>query len=165
SSKWVRSRGVTFSSGSRGFFSPDSAAFFAAAFCLAAWALSARAWASGDRSTFAARSALSALSAFAASLSLSAIDLDSRTLGDAHQLAILARTDCLEADARGLAVLGIGERYVGQVDRQLLGDDAALLLRSLTLVALDHVDAADGGARVAGVNLDHLAGAAFVAAG
>src|SRR5437588_249604 len=92
-------RSVTFSSGSRGFFSADSAAFLAAAFSLAAAALSARAWASGDLSTFAARAALSALPS---SFSLSAIDLDSRTLGNAHQLLIVALADGLEANARGL---------------------------------------------------------------
>jgi len=63
-----------FSSGSRGFFSADSASFLAAALAFAAAAFSARAWASGDLSTFAARSALSALPP---SFSLSAIDLDS----------------------------------------------------------------------------------------
>src|SRR4051812_13038664 len=120
-SNWVRSRGVTFSSGSRGFFSADSAAFFAAAFSFAACAFSARAAASGDLSTLAARSALSAL---APSFSLSAIDLDSRTLGDANELAVVTAADGLETDARRLAVLRIGQRDVGQVDRHLLGDDA-----------------------------------------
>ena len=43
SSKCVRSRGVTFSSGSRGFFSADSASFLAAALAFAAAAFSARA--------------------------------------------------------------------------------------------------------------------------
>jgi hypothetical protein len=42
-SNCVRSRGVTFSSGSRGFFSAESASFLAAAFALAAAAFSARA--------------------------------------------------------------------------------------------------------------------------
>src|SRR4249919_1363432 len=49
--------------------------------------------------------------------------------------------------------------------RRLLGNDAALLLRALLLVALDHVDAAHQGAVVLGTHLDHLAGAALVAAG
>src|SRR5580765_5233609 len=162
SSKWVRSRGVTRSSGSRGFFSPDSAAFFAAAFAFAACAFSARAAASGDLSTFAARSALSALSPL--SFSLSAIDLDSRTLGNAHQLAIVALADGLETDARRLAVLGIGQRDIGQVDRHLLGDDAALLLRGLLLVALDHVDAAHERALLGRMHRDDLAAAAPVTA-
>ena len=36
----------------------------------------------------------------------------------------------LKPDARRLAVLGIGDRQIGQVDRRLLGDDAALGLRA-----------------------------------
>ena len=48
----------------------------------------------------------------------------------------------LEADARRLAVLGIGDCDIRQVDRQLLGDDAALLLGALALVAFDEIDAA-----------------------
>src|SRR5262245_64181686 len=47
----------------------------------------------------------------------------------------------------------------------LLGDDAALLLRALLLVPFDHIDAAHQGAAVIGAHLDHLAGAALVAAG
>src|SRR5436309_560603 len=73
---------------------------------------------------------------------LSAIDLNSRALGKAHLLAVAALADELEADARRLAVLGVGDRQIRQVDRRLLGDDAALLLRGLALVALDHVHAA-----------------------
>src|ERR1700754_842408 len=135
SSKCVRSRGVTRSSGSRGFFSP-AAAFLAAALSFAACAFSARAAASGDLSTFGA------LAGLPPSFSLSAIDLDSRALGDADLLAVVARAHELESDACRLAVLRIGNRNVGQVDRRLLGDDAALLLRRLLLVALNHVDAA-----------------------
>src|SRR6476661_3232349 len=48
--------------------------------------------------------------------------------------------------------------------RRLLGNDAALLLRALLLVALDHVDAAHQGAVLLGAHLDHLAGAALVPA-
>src|SRR5215216_5677371 len=136
SSNCVRSRGVTRSSGSRGFLSPPSAAaFLAAAFCFAACAFSARACASGDLSTFGA--GLSALP----SSGFLAIDLNSRALGDAYLLAVIARADELESNTRRLAVLRIGDCDVGQMDRQLLGDDAALLLRRLLLVALDHVDA------------------------
>src|SRR5262245_38743824 len=69
--------------------------------------------------------------------SVSAIDLGSRTLGESDLLAVRLE---LEADAGRLAVLRIGECDIGQVDRQLLGDDAALLLCGLALVALDHVD-------------------------
>src|SRR5262249_34727590 len=93
------------------------------------------------------------------------IDLDSRTLGKANELAIVPCADRLETDARRLAVLGIGERDVGQMDRQLLGDDAALLLRSLLLVAFDHVNAAHQHALGPRQDLDHLAGTALVTAG
>src|SRR5687768_4411353 len=107
-SKWVRSRGVTRSSGSRGFFSPDAAAF-CAALCLACAALSAFACCSGVNRALGCRSGLASLSF----LSLSAIDLVSGTLGDAHPAPI---GHDLEPDAGGLAVLGIGQRQVGQVD-------------------------------------------------
>src|SRR5215468_10172402 len=49
--------------------------------------------------------------------------------------------------------------------RRLLGDDAALLLRALLLVALDQVDATHQGAVIVWTHLDHLAGAPPVAAG
>src|SRR5262249_22235674 len=68
-------------------------------------------------------------------------------------------------DARRLAVLGVGDCNVGQVNRQLLGNDAALLLGALALVAFDQIDAAHQGARRTGVYLDDFAGAALVAAG
>src|SRR5262245_14272006 len=159
SSNCVRSRGVTRSSGSRCFFSPLSAAFFlAAALSFAAWAFSARAAASGDLSCFGAALALPA-SSF-----LSAIDLYSRALGDTDLLAVLARAHEFESDARRLAVLRIGDRDVGQVDRRLLGDDAAFLLRRLLLVALDDVDAAHEHAVIVRTHLDDLAGAALVTA-
>src|SRR5262245_54225998 len=106
-----------------------------------------------------------ALSAFALSaLSLSAIDLDSRALGEAHLLAVAALAHELEADAGRLAVLGIGQRQVGQMDRPLLGDDPTLLVGGLALVALDHVDAAHQRAAFGRPHFDHLAGAALVAA-
>src|SRR6266567_1690929 len=161
SSKCVRSRGVTRSSGSRGFLPPASAAaFLAAAFCFATCAFSARACASGDLSVFGA-----GFAALPPSFSLSAIDLNSRALGDAHLLAVIALADELEPYTRRLAVLRIGNRDIGQMDRQLLGDDAALLLRRLLLVALDHVDAAHQDAVVIRTHLDDLASAALVAAG
>src|SRR5213082_445924 len=70
----------------------------------------------------------------------------------------------LESDAGRLAVLAdIGN--VGQVDRLLLGDDAALLRLGLLLVALHHVDAAHQRLVLCGAHLEHLAGAALVAAG
>src|SRR5262245_22459137 len=51
------------------------------------------------------------------------------------------------------------------MDRALLGDDPALLLGSLSLVALDHVDAAHQGPVLIRTHFDHLAGAALVASG
>src|SRR5712692_8221457 len=91
---------------------------------------------------------------------VSAIDLGSRTLGDAHLLAVGHH---LEPDPGRLAVLGIGDRQVGHVDRRLLGDDAAVLARGLTLVALDHVDAAHQRAALRRHDLDDLAAAPAVA--
>src|SRR5947209_19561704 len=73
--------------------------------------------------------------------------------------------DELEPHARGLAIFRIGEREIGQVHRRLLGDDAAVLLRGLLLVTLDHVDAAHHGAALLRTNLDDLAGAPLVASG
>src|SRR5262249_26385850 len=90
----------------------------------------------------------------------SAIDLGSRTLGDPDLLVALD----FEADAGRLAVLGVGECDVGQVDRQLLGDNAAFLLRGLALVAVDHVYAAHHPPHLGRTHLDPLAGAALVAA-
>src|SRR5437763_16146804 len=70
----------------------------------------------------------------------------------------------LESDAGRLAVLAdIGN--VGQVDRLLLGDNAALLRLGLLLVALHHVDAAHQRLVLCGAHFEHLAGAALVAAG
>ena len=79
-------------------------------------------------------------------------------------LRAFAFADELEADAGRLAVLGIGDRQIGQVDGALFRDDPALLLRSLALVTLDHVDAAHERTVLIGTHLDHLARAAFVAA-
>src|SRR6202023_3507627 len=102
----------------------------------------------GALAGFSSFAALSAFGFFS-----SAIDLGSRALGKSHLLAV--RLD-LEADTGRLAVLGIGERDIGHVDGELLGDDAALLLRGLALVALDHVDAAHHGAVLVRTHLDHL---------
>src|SRR6201999_1547651 len=85
---------------------------------------------------------------------VSGIDLSSRALGDAHLGAILLN---LETDAGRLAVLA-DERDVGQVDRRLFRDDAALLVLGLLLVALDEVDAAHQRLVVVGTRLEHLAG-------
>src|SRR5664279_6459063 len=92
---------------------------------------------------------------------VSAIDLCSRALGNTHLLAIGLN---FESHAGRLAVLA-DDRDVGQVDRRLLGDDAAFLRLGLLLVTLDEVDAADQRLAVVGTYLEHLAGAALVAAG
>src|SRR6188768_3223866 len=147
SSNCLRSRDGPFGSGSR---SPAGA--LAAPF--AAFA----------RSAFSAFSDFGALSVFSTLgffSSLSAIDLNSGALRKAD---LLVAHD-LEADARRLAVLRIGDRQVGQVHRGFLGDDAAFLLRGLLLVALDHVDAAHQRAILGLAHLDHLAAATLVAAG
>src|SRR6516225_2396610 len=89
------------------------------------------------------------------------MDLCSRTLGYAHLGAISLN---LEPDAGRLSVLA-EIRDVGQVDRRLLGDDAALLGLGLLLVALHHVDAAHQRRPLVGTHLVHLAAAALVAAG
>src|ERR1019366_9592079 len=68
---------------------------------------------------------------------VSAIDLCSRAFGNAHLLAIRMN---LETHAGRLAVLA-DDRDVGQVDRRLLRDDAALLRLGLLLVALHQIDA------------------------
>src|SRR3954470_15555521 len=69
-----------------------------------------------------------------------------------------------EPDAGRLAVLAdVGE--VRQMDRRLLGDDAAFLRLGLLLVTLHHVDAAYQRPALRGAYLEHLAGAALVAAG
>src|SRR3979411_213167 len=91
---------------------------------------------------------------------VSAIDLCSRAFGDAYLLAIRLN---LETYAGRFAVLA-DDRDVGQVDRRLLGDDAALLRLGLLLVALDEIDAADQRLALGGTHLEHFAGAALVAA-
>src|SRR5262249_3487230 len=90
------------------------------------------------RGAFSDLSGLPDFSAFLPLVSVSAIDLHSRTLGDPHLAAVIALAHELEADAGRLAVLGIGKRQVGQVHGRLFRDDAALLLRALLLVTLDH---------------------------
>src|SRR6202041_2282138 len=91
---------------------------------------------------------------------VSAIDLCSRAFGDTYLVAIRLN---LEAYAGRLAVLA-DDRNVGQVDRRLLRDDAALLVLGLLLVALDEVDAAHQRLAIVGTHLEHLAGATLVAA-
>src|SRR6195256_3140213 len=91
---------------------------------------------------------------------VSAIDLCSRAFGDANLVAIRLN---LETYAGRLAVLA-DDRDVGQMDRRLLGDDAALLRLGLLLVTLDEIDAADQRLVLGRTHLEHLAGAALVAA-
>src|SRR6202048_2272527 len=91
---------------------------------------------------------------------VSAIDLCSRAFGDAYLLAIRLN---LETHAGRLAVLA-DDRDVGQVDRRLLGDDAAFLSLGLLLVALHEIDPADQRLVVGGTHLEHLAGATLVTA-
>src|SRR5580698_11485334 len=86
---------------------------------------------------------------------VSAIDLCSRAFGDAYLLAIRLN---LESHAGRLAVLA-DERNVGQVDRRLLRDDAALLRLGLLLVALDQVDPAHQRLALGGTHLEHLTSA------
>src|SRR5580704_2884924 len=91
---------------------------------------------------------------------VSAIDLCSRAFGDTYLGAIRLN---LETNARRLAVLA-DDRDVGQVDRRLLRNDAAFLRLGLLLVTLDEIDAADQRLVVVGTHLEHLTGAALVAA-
>src|SRR5947209_13594717 len=66
------------------------------------------------------------LAGFAAAFFLSsAIDQISGTLGETDFPAVVEN---LETDACRLAVLGIGDRNIGDVDRQFLAHDAALFL-------------------------------------
>src|SRR5579872_1418715 len=91
---------------------------------------------------------------------VSAIDLCSRAFGDAYFGAIRMN---LETHAGRLAVLA-DDGDVGQVDRSLFRDDAALLVLGLLLVALDEVDAAHQRLALVGAHFEHFAGAALVAA-
>src|SRR5882672_3980571 len=65
---------------------------------------------------------------------------------------------------RGVYAVSAVDRDVGQVDRRLLRDDAALLRLGLLLVALDEIDPAHQRLAVGGTHFEHLAGAALVAA-
>src|SRR5690606_20438518 len=85
----------------------------------------------------------------------------SRAFGHTQLLAV---RENLEADAGRLAVAA-DDGDVRQVDRALLGDDAAVLILLLLLVALDHVDPTHQLPPLAPTRLEHLAGAPLVAAG
>src|SRR5712675_1228697 len=91
---------------------------------------------------------------------VSAIDLCSRAFGNTSLLAIRMN---LESRPRRLAVLA-DDRDVGQMDRRLLGDDAALLRLGLLLVTLHQVDAAHQCLVVSRAHLEYFAGTALVAA-
>src|ERR1043165_1967853 len=88
----------------------------------------------------------------------SAIDGRSRTLGHTD---LLVAVD-LEADAGRLAVLGVGDRDVRQMDRGFLGDDAGFLRSGLALMALHQVDATDDRAVFLGYDLEDFARTALV---
>src|SRR6476620_4657301 len=89
----------------------------------------------------------------------SAIDQVSGTFRETHFSAVIEN---LEADARRLAVLRIGECNIGQVDRQLFADDATFFLHRLLLVALHDIDAAHQRAVLTRQNAYNLAAAAFI---
>src|SRR6185437_12373816 len=91
---------------------------------------------------------------------VSAIDICSRAFGDPYFRAIRMN---LESYAGRLAVLA-NDRNVGQVDRRLFRDDAALLRLGLLLVPLDEIDPPHQRLALVGTHLEHLAGAALVAA-
>src|SRR5689334_15549852 len=91
---------------------------------------------------------------------VSAIDLCSRTLGDAHLLAV---SQHLESNAGRLAVLGVGERNARQMDRRFLGNDATFLVRGLLLVTLHHVHATHQREVFLRTHFDNFTAAALVA--
>src|SRR5579872_626256 len=91
---------------------------------------------------------------------VSAIDLCSRAFGDAYFRAIRLN---LETYAGRFAVLA-DDCDVGQMDRRLFRDDAALLGLRLLLVTLDQIDAAHERLALVRAHLEHLAGTALVAA-
>src|SRR5262245_1655735 len=91
---------------------------------------------------------------------VSAIDGRSRTLGHADLLVAFD----LEADAGRLAVLGVGDRDVGQMDRGFLGDDAGFLRGRLALMALHDIDTTDDRAVFLRHDLEDFARTALVLA-
>src|SRR3954464_467583 len=93
------------------------------------------------------------------------VQLASRAPGHAHAVAVLVAT---HAHARGLVVLGIDDRHVGDVDAGFPLDHADGLVRPAgerALVALDHVQALDVDLLGLAVHAQHLAGLALVLAG
>src|SRR5438876_10581475 len=92
----------------------------------------------------------------------SAIDHFSGIPGEPHLLAVLQN---LVADLGRLAVLGIAQRDIRNMNRHLLGDDAAFLARRLLLMLADDIHALDQGAVVFRIDAQHFADPALVAAG
>src|SRR3954453_9541818 len=93
------------------------------------------------------------------------VQLRSGAPGHPHAAAVLAAAD---PDARGLLVLGVHDRHVGDVDRALLLDHADLRVgpRGVrALMALDHVQALDEDPVLARIGAQDLAGLALVLAG
>src|SRR3954447_3937145 len=95
---------------------------------------------------------------------MASVELGSRAAGDARLLAVGGDG---RAEARGLVVLGVDERHVGDVDRALALDDPDLRVgvqRARPLVALDHVEALDEDALGLAVDAQDAAGLAAVLA-
>src|SRR5439155_13231281 len=92
----------------------------------------------------------------------SAIDHFSGIPGEPHLLAVLQN---LVADLGRLAVLGIAQRDIRNMNRHLLGDDSAFLARRLLLMLADDIHALDQGAVVFRIDTQHFADLALVAAG
>src|SRR5687767_11249564 len=93
------------------------------------------------------------------------VQLRARAAGDALAVAIGVTRD---RDPRGLLVLGVDDRHVGDVDRPLLLDHTDLHVGATgqrALMALDHVQALDVHAVLARIGADDLAGLALVLAG
>src|SRR3954447_14587900 len=93
------------------------------------------------------------------------VELRAGTLGDAHARALLGPG---RAHARGLLVLRVEDRDVGDVDPALALDHADLGVGARgvgALVALDDVEALDVDAAALTVDAQHLAGLALVLAG
>src|SRR5215210_2586758 len=93
------------------------------------------------------------------------VELGSRALGDAHTAALAVAPD---ADARGLVVLRVHDRHVGDVDGTLLLDHPDGLVGPAgrrPLVPLDHVDTLDVDPVPARHRAQYLAGPALVLAG
>src|SRR5918999_4436218 len=92
------------------------------------------------------------------------VDLGARALGDAHASPLLGAA---RPHARRLAVLGVQQRHVGDVDRALALDHADRRVRAprvRALVALDDVQALHVDAVARAVDADDLARLALVLA-